>query len=125
MPGFYLENPPRFFEVKNAEIDTGNNAWTMIALLALYKQFSVTNYLAADRRIGEFIQTMLWNADLFPGFRGGIQGAEATTPRLRKYASTEQSLDTYAAFRSVSVHRRDAMAVGCLTGAWVHRTDVG
>lgn len=101
VPGFYLENPPRFFEVENADIDTGNNAWAMIALLALQKQFGGTNYLAAARRVGEFIQTMRWDAGPFPGFRGGIQGAETVTPTLRTYASTEHNLDTYAAFTSM------------------------
>ena len=97
-PGFYLENPPRFFEVESADVDTGNNAWGMIALLALYQQFGDINYLAAAQRSGHFIQTMRSDAEPFPSFRGGVQGAETAALVLRTYASTEHNLDIYAAF---------------------------
>lgn len=97
-PGFYVDNPPRFFEVENTDIDTGNNAWAMIALLALHKQFGGTNYMTATRNVGNFIQTMRSDVEPFPSFRGGIQAAEATNAVLRTYASTEHNLDIYAAF---------------------------
>lgn len=98
MPGFYLENPDQYYELAdNANVDTGNNAWAMIALLALYKQSSNTDYLIAAENAGQFIQTMRSNAGLYPGFLGGINEAE-TTPTNRTYKSTEHNLDIYAAF---------------------------
>ena len=98
MPGFYLENPPHYYEVENLDVDTGNNAWAMIALLALYVQVGDSNYLAAAENVGQFIQTMRENTATFPGFLGGIHQAETTTPTTRAYKSTEHNLDTYAAF---------------------------
>ena len=97
VPGFYLENPPRWYEVENVNVDTGNNAWAMIALLALYRQFADTNYLVAAENVGQFILTMRVDTAAYPGFLGGILNAE-TTPTNRTYKSTEHNLDTYAAF---------------------------
>jgi hypothetical protein len=101
VPGFYLENPQRYYEVENIDVDTGNNAWAMIALLALYNQFGDTNYLAAAENAGKFIDTMRTNAMTFPGFLGGISGAETATPTVRPYKSTEHNLDIYAAFSTL------------------------
>ncbi len=98
VPGFYLENPPHFTEVENVDVDTGNNAWAMIALLGAHRQFGGTNYLAAARRIGEFIQTTRVEGGSFPGFRGGIANAEGTNALPRTYVSTEHNLDIHAAF---------------------------
>lgn len=98
VPGFYLEDPPRFFEVENVDVDTGNNAWAMIALQALYKRFGNTNYLAAAKRVGAFIETMRSDSAPFPSFRGGIFNAETASPAPRTYASTEHNLDIYASF---------------------------
>lgn len=99
MPGFYLENPDQYYELgDNANVDTGNNAWATIALLALYNEFRDTNYLVAAENAGQFIQTMRTNITTFPGFLGGISGVESTTPTIRPYKSTEHNLDTYAAF---------------------------
>jgi hypothetical protein len=98
MPGFYLENPDHYYEVENLDVDTGNNAWAMMALLALYKQFGDTNYLNAAENAGQFIQTMRTDSGSYPGFFGGIANAETTNPTNRTYKSTEHNLDTYAAF---------------------------
>jgi hypothetical protein len=98
VPGFYLENPPRYYEVENIDVDTGNNTWAMISLLALYKQFGDTNYLETAENVGLFIQTMRTNTATFPGFLSGIHQAETTTPTIRAYKSTEHNLDIYAAF---------------------------
>lgn len=99
MPGFYLENPDQYYELgDNANVDTGNNAWAMIALLALYKQTGDTNYLIAAENAGQFIQTMRSDAAPYPGYLGGINEAETASPTNRTYKSTEHNLDTYAAF---------------------------
>lgn len=99
IPGFYEEAPLTFFEVENRDVDTGNNAWGMIALLALYKQFQEPTYLEAARRIGAFIQLFQDNEGVYRGYRGGIREAEGAFSVLRSYASTEHNLDVYAAFR--------------------------
>jgi hypothetical protein len=99
MPGFYLENPDHYYELQdNANVDTGNNAWAMIALLALYKQSSNTDYLIAAENAGQFIQTMYSNETNYPGYLGGIDNAETAFATNRTYKSTEHNLDIYAAF---------------------------
>jgi hypothetical protein len=98
VPGFYLENPPRYYEVENVDVDTGNNAWGLIAMLALYKQFGDTNYLSTATRIAQFIHTMRVDNSAYPGFLGGIHNAETTQPIQRTYKSTEHNLDIHAAF---------------------------
>jgi hypothetical protein len=100
IPGFYNTSSNAFYEVGNEDIDTGDNAWTMIALEALYGKTQNTNYLDAATAIGNFIQTFRANSGLYlyQGFLGGISNAETTNPTPRTYASTEHNLDIYAAF---------------------------
>lgn len=99
VPGFYLENPQHWYEVENVDVDTGNNAWAMIALSALYRQFGDTNYLVAAENVGQFIiQSNQVDIAAYPGFLGGILDAETTSPTKRTYKSTEHNLDIYAAF---------------------------
>jgi len=98
MPGFYLENPQRYYEVENADVDTGNNAWATIALLALYKQTGDTNFLNTAINAAFFIMSNRVDATAFPGFLGGIYNAETPNATIRPYKSTEHNLDTYAAF---------------------------
>jgi len=102
IPGFYDESQQEFFETTEAAIiDTGNNAWAMIALLALYQRTSNTSYLEAARRLGEVIRTFRNDSGMFQGFLGGIENPEATSPKYRAYASSEHNLDVYAAFTTM------------------------
>lgn len=101
LPGFYVEQSQAFFEVENADIDTGNNAWAMIALNALYKRTHHKPYLEASRRIGEFLVQFRQDSGSFQGFRGGIWNAESASPTLRAYASTEHNLDLFVAFNGL------------------------
>jgi hypothetical protein len=105
IPGFYDYSSNSFDEVESADIDTGNNAWTMIALLDLYEktQHTVykkqsTNYLNAAIRLGNYINTFRSDSGLYQGFLGGITDAESTNTSRRMYASTEHNLDINAAF---------------------------
>jgi hypothetical protein len=98
MPGFYLENPDRYYEVENADVDTGNNAWATIALLALYQKTNNASYLAAALNAAQFIMSNRVDVATYPGFLGGIYNAETTNATVRPYKSTEHNLDTYAAF---------------------------
>jgi hypothetical protein len=101
--GFYDEvgriaPEPRFYEVEQEAVDTGNNAWVMVALLGLYSRTGHGPYLDAARRIGDFVRTQRYDTGLFPGFRGGIMNPELPSPTDRRYASTEHNIDIYAAF---------------------------
>ncbi len=98
VPGYFDESKQRFFEVEATGISTGNNAWAMIALLALHKRTAEQKYLDAARKIGVFIQMFRNESGLYEGFQGGVDDAETETPVSRKWASTEHNLDIYAAF---------------------------
>jgi len=101
VPGFYVEATQTFFEVENADVDTGNNAWGMIALLALYRYTGVQQYLDAAKAIAEFIIHQRSDAPPFSAFRGGIRNAETICAEPRTYASTEHNLDCFAAFTAL------------------------
>ncbi|MGH9937007.1 MAG: hypothetical protein ACREAM_12220, partial [Blastocatellia bacterium] len=102
--GFYFETPQRFDFVELGEsltIDTGNNAWVMIALLALHRRTGDARYLDAARLLGELIRTFRQNSGTYQGFLGGLQiNLPETTapPTPRTYASAEHNLDVFAAF---------------------------
>lgn len=98
IPGFYCELPQKFLETGQSAVDVGNNAWTMIALLALYRTTNEMSYLNAARRIGEFINTFKNNIGSFQGFQGGIEEPEGDSSNLQEWASAEHNLDIYAAF---------------------------
>ncbi|MGC4098694.1 MAG: hypothetical protein QM706_16395 [Nitrospira sp.] len=99
IPGFYWEPQQKFFEVEQTAIDVGNNAWAMIALLALYKKTAEQSYLDVARRLGQFIHSFRNTAGTYQGFLGGIENPESSSPTLRTYASAEHNIDVYAAFK--------------------------
>lgn len=100
VPGFYDEAQQKFIEIEQKAVDTGNNAWAMIALLALYQRTSNHAYLDAARKLGDFIHTFRNDAGTYRGFQGGLDDyPEGNPPGTRRaYASTEHNLDVYAAF---------------------------
>jgi len=99
IPGFFSEPKQQFFEVEQEAVDVGNNAWTMVALLALYKATQEPDYLNTARRIGEFIRTMRNDSGTYQGFQGGIDNPEGESPRKRLFASAEHNIDVYVAFQ--------------------------
>jgi len=105
MPGFYDETSQRFYETAEAStVDVGNNAWAMIALLALYQHTGNQCYLDSARRLGNVIRAYRHNSGTYQGFLGGTENIEALTPEapiLRGYASAEHSIDIYAAFNAM------------------------
>jgi hypothetical protein len=98
--GFFSEQQQQFFEILQLNVDTGNNAWVMVALLALHARTGEASYLAAARRVGDFILTMRQDTGTYRGFVGGIDNADHLTlsPTRRVYASSEHNIDIYAAF---------------------------
>jgi len=97
--GFYVESRSKFEElVENRQLDTGNNAWAMIGLLALHQRTGVDSYRTAALSIGEFILSRASTSGSFAGFRGGIDEFEGAAPQERVWSSTEHNLDIFAAF---------------------------
>jgi hypothetical protein len=97
--GYFIESQNEFKEFLQNEVDTGNNAWAMLSLLALHKKTGLANsdYLTAARRLGAFILTQQSTAGTYPGFLRGFDGPDTNLVR-RPNASTEHNLDIYAAF---------------------------
>ncbi len=102
IPGYYYEYAPNkgFYEVEQDSVDTGNNAWAMIAMLKLYQKTNDTRYLETSRRIGNFIHSQRNDSTTatYRGFLGGIMKPEDITPIPRTYAGVEHNLDIAAAF---------------------------
>jgi len=95
--GFFQTSSGEFFEIFQTSVSTGNNAWAMISLLALFKVTANQEYLDAARTVGEFIRTMRNDSGTYRGFLGGLDNPE-TLPQTRPFASVEHNLDIYAAF---------------------------
>jgi hypothetical protein len=102
IPGFFSEEDQQFFEIFQEGSSTGNNAWAMIGLLALYERTKKLDYLDAARNIGEFIRGMRSDAGRFQGFIGGLDEPENSTPQRRTWASAEHNLDILAAFSAMA-----------------------
>lgn len=100
MPGFYAESTKTFYEVEQQAIDTGNNAWAVIALLALYERTAEAAYLTAACKIANFIHTFRNDSGTYQGFTGGVTNPDAAMS-LRPYASSEHNLDIFAAFSTL------------------------
>lgn len=98
IPGFYAEATKTFYEVEQEALDTGNNAWPLIALAALYKRTHEESYFDVACRLGNFLHAFRDDSGTYGGFTGGVDGPETPLPKLRPWASTEHNLDLFAAF---------------------------
>jgi hypothetical protein len=85
--------------------DVGNQAWAMLALLALDKPGPETPYRAAAVKIGAWI-TQWRDMRGAGGFTGGVIGHEPS-PEPRRWKSTEHNTDLTAAF-TLLADRTDA-----------------
>ncbi|HEV7239912.1 MAG TPA: hypothetical protein VGQ36_11795 [Thermoanaerobaculia bacterium] len=101
IPGFYDEATTTFYEVEQEAIDTGNNAWALLALTALYKETQEPAYLEVACRIGNFLHAFRNDSGTYRGFTGGIDGPESSSPSMRPWASSEHNLDLFAAFTAL------------------------
>jgi hypothetical protein len=98
IPGFYSEATKQFYEVEQEALDTGNNAWAVLALAALYQRTNEASYRNVACRLGNFLHAFRNDSGTYRGFTGGVDGPESTSPALRPWASTEHNLDLFAAF---------------------------
>jgi hypothetical protein len=109
LPGFYCEQPQAFFEVGQEALDVGNNAWVMIALLALHRATGEPTYLQVASGIGQFINTLRNDEGTYQGFQGGFRPFEIPGPAPRvPWASGEHNLDVFAAFTELAELTGDA-----------------
>jgi hypothetical protein len=98
IPGFFDEAKQVYFEIEQGGVSSGNNAWAMLALLALHLRTGGPEYLNTARKIGDFLLLQKSNEGAYPGFLGGIEEPEGPHPSQRPWSSTEHNLDIHAAF---------------------------
>ncbi len=108
--GVFVEERQEFVEVQQDDVDVGNNTWTMMALIALYRATGQSEYLETAKQIGTFIRTFKNNIGQFQGFQGGLEWESPENPILvrRAWASTEHNLDIFAAFTTLYQITRDS-----------------
>ncbi len=96
MPYFWLEN---LQVIGRNDFDyythTGNMAWAMIAMMALYEKIQNKEYLESAERMGNWILEHCYDSREMCGFTGGYEG-DGRDKVIWK--SIEHNIDIYAAF---------------------------
>jgi hypothetical protein len=99
MSGYYDAKAGKWFEDYYAvSTSTGNAAWAVMALCEIYANSGRGEYLAAARRIADFILTLKSDSG---GFTGGYEGWEPNAVKVT-YKSTEHNIDVISAFRKLA-----------------------
>ena len=98
IPGFFDEARQEYFEIDQGQVSAGNNAWAMLALLALHLRTGNAEYLDVARGIGRFLLPLQSQQGLYPGFLGGYKDPEGALPTRQPWSSTEHNMDIHAAF---------------------------
>lgn len=80
--------------------DSGNMAWTMLALLALHKTSGDARYVDGAKRMAAYLDKS-FDARKPEGFTGGMFGDEPK-PQVNLWKSTEHNTDVAAAFRALA-----------------------
>jgi len=84
--------------------DTGNMAWTGLALAHLYQKTGAASYLNAAVSIGNWVQTNTYDTRGAGGYTGGVTASQTTLT----YKSTENNIDLYALFNMLATFTGDA-----------------
>lgn len=114
MPGWYTETEGWSEDEFQVSTHTGNLAWAMLALLAMYEVDYDSKYLEAVVRLGEWIESNTRDERGNGGYTGGVQGWEPKQTKLT-YKSTEHNIDLFSAFTRLY----------CTTGEeqWLNRAE--
>lgn len=89
--------------IESAGTQTGNMAWTRLALSHLYAKTNTEAFLAAALGIGNWIQTNTYDTRSAGGYTGGFNSN--LQPEL--YKSTEHNIDVYAFFNMLATFTGD------------------
>ncbi len=81
-------------DIAVAAADTGNLAWTGLALAQLYRATGAHRYLNAALSIANFVQDNTFDTRGAGGYTGGFTGGGSRI----QYKSTEHNIDLYALF---------------------------
>ena len=98
LPGWWDPVTQEWYEDEfQVSTETGNLAWTIIALLSYYEKEGGIQYLEAAESIGEWIETETKDTVGAGGYTGGFLGWEPA-PQKITWKSTEHNIDLYVAF---------------------------
>lgn len=107
LPGWWDAAAGRWTEDGyQAGSDTGNMAWAMLALLALYDESGDVRFRDGAVRIAQFVDRS-FSAGGVPGFQGGPFGFEPE-PVQNSWKSTEHNTDLAAALTRLAAATGDA-----------------
>lgn len=81
-------------DIAGAASDTGNLAWTGLALAQLYRTTGAQGYLTAALSVATFVQANMDDSRGAGGYTGGFTGDQ----KKIQYKSTEHNIDLYALF---------------------------
>ncbi|MHB9111240.1 MAG: hypothetical protein ACYC4D_01225 [Thermoleophilia bacterium] len=101
MPGWFDSKYGWSEDMYQVSTDTGNMAWTMLALLAYYELEGGEQYLSAVEQMGNWVEACCRDTggEQNPGgYRAGFKGWENSQTALT-YKATEHNIDLYAAFQ--------------------------
>ena len=98
LPGWFDVSTRQWFEDEfQISTHTGNVAWSVLALTALFERTGEREYLETSVLLAESVER-LKDVRGAGGYRGGFQGEDESRAELM-YKSTEHNLDLIAAFR--------------------------
>ncbi|MGV3658883.1 MAG: immunoglobulin domain-containing protein [Prosthecobacter sp.] len=104
--GVYHDPTQSFTELAESSlVDTGDNLWCIMALLATYEVTREPSYLATAIVVAENLveadgpYAIRSTMEPYRGFYGGIEQVGSATPVRRTYRSVEHHLDAVVAFR--------------------------
>ncbi|HSM96630.1 MAG TPA: hypothetical protein VLT91_11330 [Rhizomicrobium sp.] len=86
--------------------DTGNQAWAMLALLALYRDSHDVRYRDAALQVASWVE-QTYDSRPPQGFMGGTFG-DQPKPQVNRWKSTEHNTDLAAAFTQLAAATGDA-----------------
>lgn len=132
LPGWYEEEKQKNGECEiqpgwkedyyAVSADTGNTAWTIIALLAAHNILEAgkkdSPYLEAAVRAGQWIEENFRAGGKLGGYTGGLEGWEASkenpvAPKKVEWRSTEHCIDLYVAFSKLATAKTSAVWQEC------------
>jgi len=106
LPGWWDTNVNAWYEdLFSVSTDTGNVAWTILALLgyceAVSDPIKTTNYLNAAVRLAEWVVQSTRATEKFGGYYGRFSGWEGKQ-ETNNFRATEHNIDLYPAFMRIA-----------------------
>ena len=107
--GVYHDASKTYTELAESDtLDTGENLWCVMGLLAVYEATHEAPYLQSALIAAQEVHEQRQDTGTYQGFLAGIQAISSPAPTQRTYRSLEHNLDAVAAFRRLYAFTGDA-----------------